>query len=430
MALDSRLTQIQSLDEALAQVAGQIRILAPLQWPADAEDRFLAAYRAGKPELPDVRLVPRPHGNDIDVLQGIQKQCDRAHPLGNLIYKTARSYESAVRMLGAIGTPDFTEYSAQLYGLPTDSYRTQTITPLSAADFFLSTTDRLLGGNQLPDLVADISAQEFGERVQKKLDRFFVEDRVEVVLDPDLASKAVGGSTRIRVRAGARFSKLDLAQLVNHEAYVHSATILNGKRQRNLRCLGLGSPRTTRTQEGLAVLAELLTMSIDVMRLRRVALRVRAIQSALEGADFIDIFRSFLEGGQSEEESFKSAQRVFRGGDVRGKVAFTKDSVYLKGLLEVHTFVKVAIRDNRPELVRSLFAGRMTLGDVVELAPYFESGWLQGPAYIPPWAEDPRRLVAVLAYSAFINDVNMAEVGLQHFPAFEERAATGSDRPN
>jgi len=430
MSTDDQLTKIQELDQALAQIAGQIRILQPLQWPAEAEDRFLSAYRAGKPELPDVQLMPRSPDGELDALIDIQKQCDRGHPLGNLIYKTARSYESAVRMLAAIGTPDFTEYSAQLYGLPTDRYRTQTVTPLSAADFFLNTTDRLLGGNQLPDLVADISSKDFGERVQKKLDRFFVEDRIEVVLDPDLASKAVGGSTRIRVREGALFSKLDLAQLVNHEAYVHSATILNGKRQKNLLCLGLGSPRTTRTQEGLAVLAELLTMSIDVMRLRRVALRVRAIQDALKGADFIDIFRGFVAAGQSEQESFKSAQRVFRGGDVRGKVVFTKDSVYLKGLLEVHTFVKVAIRDNRPELVRSLFAGRMTLGDVVELAPYFESGWLQGPAYVPPWAEDPRRLVAVLAYSAFINEVNMSEVGLGHFPAFEERAATSAVRPS
>ena len=43
-------------------------------------------------------------------------------------------------------------------------------------------------------------------------------------------------------------------------------------------------------------------------------------------------------------------------------------------------------------------------------------------------ARPARRLVAVLAYSAFINEVNMSEVGLQHFPAFEERAATGSVR--
>lgn len=428
MSTESQLAKIQSLDAELAQLAGQIRILVPLQWPASAEDEFLAAYRAGRPELPKVKLEPRDPGSDLDALQAIQKGCDRGHPIGNLIYKTARSYESAVNMLASIGTPAFTEYSAQLYGLPKDHYRSQTFTPLSAAEFFLTTTDRLLGGNQLPDVVSDISSNEFGDRLQKKLDRYFVEDHVEVVLDPDLASKAVGGSTRIRVREGALFSKLDLAQLINHEAYVHSSTILNGKRQKNLLCLGIGSPRTTRTQEGLAVLAELLTMSIDVMRLRRVALRVRAIQDALDGADFIEVFRSFVEAGQSEEESFKSAQRVFRGGDVRGSVVFTKDSVYLKGLLEVHTFVKVAIRDNRPELVRNLFAGRMTLGDVVELAPFFESGWLQGPAYIPPWAEDPHRLVAVLAYSAFINDVNMAEVGLQNFPAFEERAATKSKR--
>ena len=59
----------------------------------------------------------------------------------------------------------------------------------------------------------------------------------------------------------------------------------------HLNCLGLGAPRTTRNQEGIAVLAELITNSIDISRLRLIALRVMAVQGALDGADFIDIFR-------------------------------------------------------------------------------------------------------------------------------------------
>ena len=38
---------------------------------------------------------------------------------------------------------------------------------------------------------------------------------------------------------------------------------------------GLGAPRTTRTQEGLATFAEIITGAIDISRLRRIALRVR-----------------------------------------------------------------------------------------------------------------------------------------------------------
>ena len=36
---------------------------------------------------------------------------------------------------------------------------------------------------------------------------------------------------------------------------------------------------------------------------------------------------------------------MFRGGDVRGKVAFTKDAAYLEGLLLVQTFLRKAIAD-------------------------------------------------------------------------------------
>ena len=53
----------------------------------------------------------------------------------------------------------------------------------------------------------------------------------------------------------------------------------------------------------------------------------------------------FLEQGQSELESAHSAARVFRGGDVRGRIAFTKDVVYLCGMVAVHTFLHKAIAE-------------------------------------------------------------------------------------
>lgn len=193
------------------------------------------------------------------------------------------------------------------------------------------------------------------------------------------------------------------------------ATAINGRKQTNLKCLGLGAPRTTRTQEGIAVFAELVTRSIDINRFRRLALRVKALYSVLEGADFIECFKLFLEAGQDELEAYKSTQRIFRGGDVRGRIAFTKDSVYLKGLLETHVLMNVAIRDNQPQIVERLFAGRLAAGDTITLAPYFESGFLSRPRYVPPWACDTRRLAATLAYSAFIMNVNLENVILDRF---------------
>lgn len=420
-----RLARVKELDERLTGVVDSIKVLSALGWPRAAEEAFLRSYRAGAPELPQVALAPRDHTKEIQALEELQEDCDREHPLDNLVFKTARSYESAARMLGAIGTPDFTRFSIELYGKPDDVYRNQDFTALDAADYFLERTEELSGGHIVPPTIASIPAEEFAVRLQKAVDEFFTDDKVEVVLDADLPSKAIAGSKRIRLRAGASFSDLDLDQLLFHEAHVHAATMLNGRRQPNLKLLSLGAPRTTRTQEGIAVLAELLTLSLDVSRLRRLALRVKAIAGVLDGADFIQTFHMFLEAGQSEEESYQSSVRCFRGGDVRGGVPFTKDSVYLKGMLEVYAFLMTCVHENRPEFASALFAGRLTLGDVVELAPYSETGFIAPARYVPHWARDLRTLTSAFAFNAFLTRADLTHVTFDRFVALEEAIASG-----
>jgi uncharacterized protein (TIGR02421 family) len=425
MANTSRLDKTIEQDALLVETVQPIKILSALEWPVETEARFLKSWRAGKPELPVIQLERQDYSKQIEALDVIQSSCDRGHPLDNLIFKTARSYSSAAKMLGAIGTPDFTRHSIELYGKPDDRYKTQDWTALDAANFFLNKTDELLGGYVVPPTIADIPVEIFAEQLQNSIDKFFIDDKVEVIIDPTLSAKAIAGSNRVRLRAGAMYSELDLNQLLEHEAHIHAATMHNGRRQTNLKTLSLGSPRTTRTQEGIAVIAELMTLSLDIVRLRRIALRVKAIAMVLEGADFIEIFKSFLDAGQTEEESYQSTVRCFRGGDVRGGIAFTKDTVYLKGMIEVHAFFSVAIHDNRPELVNALFAGRMSLGDVVELAPYFETGYLVSAHYMPHWASDLRTLASVLACNAFFTRVDLTHVKLENFIDLEEATAIG-----
>ena len=161
-------------DRLLAKTVQPIRILGSLTWPQQAESEFLEKWRAGKPVLPKVELEPRDHSRELDILESIQAECDRAHPLDNLVFKTARSYASAARMLGAIGTPSFTTHSIELYGKPDDNYKTQVFTALDAADFFLEKTDELLGSYVVPPTVADIPVEDFAARLQRSIDEFFV----------------------------------------------------------------------------------------------------------------------------------------------------------------------------------------------------------------------------------------------------------------
>lgn len=413
-------SKIQELDGALIRAAKKIKVLSALAWPAGAEEAFLRGWAAGDPRLPEVGVAAPDLGSSVTDLDAIAARCDVSHPVERFLHDTASSYADAGCMLAAIGTPDFTCYSTRIYGRPDQIYKNQGISGVDAATYFLKVTDDLLGDPEFPATNAQIPAEHFALWLTEEVNRFFTEDSVAVVLDPGMSSKALAGANRVRVRAGALFSQLDQDQLLHHEAYVHTATQLNGRKQGNLRSLGLGAPRTTRTQEGIAVLAELITFSIDITRLRRVALRVIAVQMALDGADFIEVFKFFLEAGQSVEESVRSAQRIFRGGDVRGGIVFTKDAVYLQGLLEVHTFLRLAIRDNRPGLVRHLFAGRLTLADTIRLDPFFESGWLRPPVYLPIWAADLRRMAAMMAYSAFMTKINLDLITLDRVVEFED----------
>lgn len=414
-ARHSDLERFDAIDAELVSIARSINILGSLTWPRELESLFLEGWRAGRPDLPSVEHARPDHHAKVEALESVMARCDRAHPVGDHLYKTAWSYATALHMLEAIGTPGFTEHSVRLYGRPDYVYERQRMSVVDAARPILEVTEALQHSDAVLSTTPDIPAAAFAEQLRVRLDAYFTQDKVEVVVDPAMSAKASAGARRVRIQAGAMFSDLDLAQLLNHEAFIHAATSLSGRQQPHLRVLGLGSPRTTRTQEGLAVFSELITYSIDLVRLRRVALRAIAVDAALAGADFIDVFRLYLEGGQSESDAYNSAQRIFRGGDVRGRVAFTKDGAYLEGLLLVQTFLRKAIADERPELIPILLAGRMTLGDVIELEPLFTTGVLAPARYLPDWIVGLRQLSAYLAYSLVSGRIRMDLVELPRF---------------
>ncbi len=105
---------------------------------------------------------------------------------------------------------------------------------------------------------------------------------------------------------------------------------------------------------------------------------------------------------------------------MKDRIVFTKDAVYLQGLLEVHTLYRLAIRDNKPKLLSKLFAGRLTIADAARLDPLFESGWLLPPVYVRKWAAELRRLAASMAFSAFIGSIDLDKVTLGRVIELEE----------
>lgn len=417
---DKALGPLLECDRALLAVGKKIRVLKAIDWPQELEATFMASYERGNPELPQPSVQQPDLSREMATLKTIMARLDRGHPIGNWLFKTAWSYLTAAQMLMGAGTEQFTRCSTALYGRPDTVYRSQDSNAVDAAKDLLKITDDLIGREGVPPVPADIPAEEFAQRLRERLGPFFDKDKVNVVLDPDLPSKATAGSKSINLRSTALFSALDLEQLTEHEAFVHTATLLNGKHQPYFKALGLGAPRTTRIQEGLATFSEIITGAIDLNRLRRIALRVVAVQQALDGADFIEVFRGFLEAGQTPTESYQSAARIFRGGDPRGRICFTKDGAYLEGVMIVYVFIRKVLQANQADMLPMLFAGRVTTADVIALSPFLHSGLIARAVYVPPWARNPQRILSLMAFSTAAQRFRLDTVDLERFATYED----------
>ena len=405
------LNTLTELDARLVAAVKGIKLLGAVSWPSAVQAQFLDNWRAGRTLLPKVEYAVGDLSRPREELEDIFLAADPQHPVGDYLRRTAQSWRTATELLEAAGTPAITEHSVLLFGRPGDRLPGGSVSNIDAARHFIELAnelDREIG--HAADEVHHIPAEELCVELQQRVSAFFDHHKVTVELDPNLIAKAAAGTTRIRLRAGTNFSVYDKGQLLEHEAFVHSLTALNGREQPNLKSLALNSPRITATQEGLATFAELMSGTIDIGRMKRISLRILAIDKALSGADFIEVFKFFLEAGQSDVDSFTSAMRVFRGAPLTGGSAFTKDTVYLHGLLSVHTFFRWALKNQKLKLCKNLFAGKMTLHDVLALEPYFDSGYIAAPMYIPPWVQRANGLAGTLAFSLFANRIRLDRV--------------------
>ena len=402
-----------ALDRRLLAATRAINILPTVAWPASLEQRMIAAYERGDYALPEVSYV-RPELSQVrSELVAIEREAETllaGDPIGDYLCRTAASWRVATEMLEAVGSAGVTAPSIALYGRPGDAIPGSQNSNLDAARYFVELSDELGADLLADDVTTDIPAEALRADLVRTLDDFFGPGRIAVLVDPELTAKAAAGATRIRLRGGACFSEYDRHQLLAHEAFVHSLTALNGREQPWLASLARTSPRVTATQEGLAVFAELMSGAIDIARLKRISLRILAIDMALNGADFVEVYKYFRHCGQGAADSFHSAQRVFRGVPVTGGAAFAKDNVYLSGLLTVHTFFRWAFKQQRMDLLRHLFAGKLALHDVIALQPHFATGTLKPPRWLPPWMQHVHGLAGKLAFSLFVNGIHMGQV--------------------
>lgn len=401
--LELRVTEAAKI---LSKAARPLKILRHLDWPEDVGHRFFSRHTQS---MPEVRYPKRDASAVLEGVAEARRWVPGSHPAERWLRRQAKKIELGARMVSEVNTPTFHRLSVRLYGAPREAGVDGTTTSLQLA----KRLDRLLSRLDPDDLgtaVHELSPAELAKRMRVEVRHVFGAEAPTIELVDHLSAKAVAAANKIRLHAKAGFDDADLTQLVSHEAMIHVLTRKNGKHQTRLPVLGTAHPGTTRTQEGLAVFSELITGSMTPRRFRRLANRVLAIDLSMQGADFIEVYRFFLDQTDDPWQSFEDARRVFRGGVLTGGAPFTKDGVYLDGLVRVHNFLRAAVELRRVDLIGLLFVGRMNLDDIVVLSQLRRRRMVRKPKFLPPWVVDRRFLIAYLAYSGFLNQVGLPRV--------------------
>ena len=400
---ESQYARVRKAARHLNVAAKGLPLLSSVAWTAETREDFLERDVIPAPQYPQVET----QGPRTEIVAA------RADAAGDTVVhlwlqRLADTLENTANLLDNRGTAGFYDCSKALFGTPEKLLIDRATRTIDLARHL----DETLSHLSFDHLVMEgeevvLSDREFASELSRRLERHFGEDKPRVMLVPSLSAKATASASRIRVRKGETFTERDVHQLLQHEALIHTATALNGRNHKGFAILGRAHAGTTMIQEGLAVFAEIITGAMDPRRFQRLAMRVIAIQMAVDGADFREVYRFFLERTDDPRGSYESARRIFRGGLIGGGAPFTKDAVYLNGLLRVHNFMRTVVKLDRADLIRMLFMGKMDIEDIPAIAQLAANGRLNAPPFLPPWVRDMRFLVSYMSYSSFLNRVKL-----------------------
>ena len=207
----------------------------------------------------------------------------------------------------------------------------------------------------------------------------------------------------------AVFNALDIDVLEVHEGWVHLGTTLNGTAQPACTFLSKGTPSATTTQEGLAVLTEILTLRSSPSRLYRLINRVRAVTLAENGANFLEVFNYLQDHNMSADDSYSIAVRVFRGSTPEGR-PYTKDLAYMRGFVQTYNFLRLAMSTGKLDTLPVLFCGKILLEDIKDWRLLIDEGVVSAPRFLPPHFADLTGLATWMSFSRFIASLNFDQL--------------------
>jgi len=359
--LDKNLnTNILSIDNAIYKIMRKYEVLAVVN-PINADSERNKFFNSRYSRLPVFKYNPIKISS-YSIKQELMKipvQEIEDISIRNMYVELVTSSFNKIDLISSLNTDSFLYNSLKYFGQPDEN-------DLRNAKYLLL----------LPDIQGEAKRQPlYDAKAAMKMLKSTLEEygfNAKLELSNKTVSKIVVLNSRksILIKDDAVFKRKELDALAEHEVGVHMLTTVNSNLQK-LKIFNLGLPVNTMTQEGLAILAEYLSGNLTLERLKKIALRVIAVDAMCNGADFVEAFNLLKkEYGVDPRLAYSIVTRIFRGG------GYTKDYLYLRG------FVKILRMWEEYHDISPLLIGKTSIKYFDLITEMIERDMVQNPKYL------------------------------------------------
>lgn len=335
--------KIKSIDKKVCEIDEQIKLLSYINPRNIAEQKQLFFdYKGISPKFSYRK-------NELDIAnmkRELKKIPEVDHVLYPLFAAKIEELDNKLSLINSVGTENFAGFSEDIFGKISDSlYR-------KALKFIQETGS----------IESDESPEMDYEEAAKIMKEYLVKNNLAhwqiKILDNSVADVQISKNGSVMIRKGAKFRENRLQALLVHEIGTHVFRNENGKLQ-PFQIFERGTADYLTTEEGLAVYNQnKLGLSLGEKYLTP-ALQIVAIHNA-QNKNFLELFKYMKKTYEiSDELAWKLCLKSKRGTVNSAKNgAFTKDSVYFRGNLEVQKFL------SKGGDIKDLYIGKINIKDL------------------------------------------------------------------
>jgi uncharacterized protein (TIGR02421 family) len=353
--------QVKDLSTQLKDIAKDLSFLGHPRYPLKELYQLFPQHKAFIDCLEDVS-VPFPVNisekrRAMDQFLKNLAPADIPYQLKKIFTQRVQDYHILLNMMENFDNVFFYEHCTKLYGT------SHKMTSNNAFLYFLEEIPKYC----LPDksTVKMKGEEAMGYLRTKMLETFDAKD-FEVKASSSLLSDSSAGRRTLKLNPHKEYTTGHLDIFLVHEGWVHLGTSLNGAVQEDNPWLSTWAPRTTFLQEGLAIITELITGCMTMERWNKVVLRHLATSMAERGSSITDVYAYLRHHDMEDLDAFKLALRVFRGVPLEGGMAFTKELLYLHGMIELLYHLHFFKTD-----LKSLWVGKISFEEHIMLLDHW-----------------------------------------------------------